>query len=230
MDKPCRHVLTGRVEPPKSCPLNYECHHCAFDQWVEDTEDLVQDANRPVCSNVSGVPVADDYYYHPGHSWIRFEHGGRLRVGMDGFAARLFGPLESIELPALGSDLTQTEVGWRIHRQARSAGVQVPVSGTVVALNPVIADHPEMPHHDPYQHGWLMLMESPHPKRGLKHLMMGKAVFDWMESETQALVDLLGEDYLSLTATGGRLAEDLVGRVAGLDWDRLVRRFLRTEP
>jgi glycine cleavage system H lipoate-binding protein len=228
MNRPCRHVLTGRVEPPKSCPLNYECHHCAFDQWVEDTEDLVQDANRPSLSNVAGFPIARDYYYHPGHSWVRFEHGGRLRVGMDGFAAHLFGPLDRIELPPLGSDLKAAEAGWQIHRETKSAGVQAPVNGTVVALNPVIGDHPEMAHHDPYQHGWLMLMEAPNPKRSLKHLMIDTQVFDWMETESRGLVDLLGEDYASLAATGGRLIEDLVGKVEGLDWDTLVHRFLHT--
>ena len=229
MDKPCRHVLTGRVQPPKSCPLNYECHHCAFDQWVEDTEEIVQSGNRPTCRTVSGVSVAEAYYYHPGHTWIRCEHGGRLRVGMDALVAHLFGALDAIELPALGSDLTRMAEAWRIHRKSRSAGVMSPVSGTVVALNPVIADHPEMPHHDPYQYGWLMLVESPHPKRSLKHLMIGKAAVDWMETETQGMMDLLGEDYAELAATGGRLVRDLVGRVTELDWDQLVRRFLHTQ-
>lgn len=228
MDRPCRHVLTGRVEPPKSCPLNYECHHCAFDQWVEDTEDLVQNDLRPACISVSGVPVAKDYYYHPGHTWVRFEHGGRLRIGMDGFASHLFGPLEEIELPSLGSDLKHTAVGWTIHRQEKSAGVQAPADGTVVAINPAIHDHPEMTHHDPYQHGWLMLVESKLPKRNLKHLMVGAEVFDWMEAEGRGLMELIGDDYVSLAATGGRLIEDLVGKVEALDWETLVRRFLHT--
>ncbi|MEJ2642285.1 MAG: glycine cleavage system protein H [Desulfosarcinaceae bacterium] len=227
MERPCRHVLTGRVASPKSCPLNYECHHCAFDQWVADTEDLVQEANRPTTTTITGVPVAQNYYYHSGHSWVRFEHGGRLRVGMDGFIAHLFGALDKIGLPALGSDLDQAEVGWRIHRHQHAADVQAPVSGTVVARNPVIIDHPDMAHHDPYQHGWLLLMEVPHPRRCLKHLMADAQVFDWMEGESRGLMELLGDDYVALAATGGRLIDDLVGKVASLDWDSLAARFLQ---
>jgi glycine cleavage system H lipoate-binding protein len=227
MERPCRHVLTGRVPPPKSCPLNYECHHCAFDQWVADTEDLVQEANRPTTTNVTGIPVAQKYYYHPGHSWVRFEHGGRLRVGMDAFIAHLFGPLEKIGLPPLGSDLGMADVGWRIHRHKHVASVQAPVSGTVVALNPVIDDHPDMAHHDPYQHGWLMLMEVPNPRRCLQHLMIDDQVFEWMEAESQGLMELLGDDYVALAATGGRLIDDLVGQIETLDWDTLEVRFLK---
>jgi glycine cleavage system H lipoate-binding protein len=227
MERPCRHVLTGRVAPPKSCPLNYECHHCAFDQWVADTEDLVQEANRPTTKTVAGVPVAQNYYYHSGHSWVRYEQGGRLRVGMDGFIAHLFGPLEEIALPALGSDLQLADAGWRIHRREHAAYVQAPVSGTVVARNPVVDDHAEIAHHDPYQHGWLLLMEVPHPRRCLKHLMADTQVFDWMETESQNLMELLGDDYAQLAATGGRLIDDLVGQIASLDWDTLVERFLK---
>ena len=45
--RPCRHVLTGRVEAPKLCTLNYECHHCTFDQLLDDMDE----------SEVPGVPV-----------------------------------------------------------------------------------------------------------------------------------------------------------------------------
>lgn len=31
----CVHVLNGRVDGPKNCMFNYECYHCAFDQWLD---------------------------------------------------------------------------------------------------------------------------------------------------------------------------------------------------
>jgi len=37
----CRLMLTGVVEAPKLCTLNYECCHCAFDQWLDDFESLL---------------------------------------------------------------------------------------------------------------------------------------------------------------------------------------------
>jgi len=32
---PCVHVLSGRVDGPKTCMFNSECYHCAFDQWLD---------------------------------------------------------------------------------------------------------------------------------------------------------------------------------------------------
>ena len=34
--RPCVHALAGRIEGPKICVLNGECHHCAFDQWLDE--------------------------------------------------------------------------------------------------------------------------------------------------------------------------------------------------
>jgi hypothetical protein len=95
---PCRHYLTGRVEAPKICTLNNECYHCAYDQLLDDI-DLYHPAHRPEIVSASGYQLARDYYYHPGHSWVRIEHGGLSRVGLDDFAASVFGVFQTLTLP-----------------------------------------------------------------------------------------------------------------------------------
>ena len=34
----CVHVENDAVKIAKTCIWNYECWHCAFDQWLEETE------------------------------------------------------------------------------------------------------------------------------------------------------------------------------------------------
>ena len=34
----CVHVENGRAIIPKICVRDYECGHCAFDQWIEEME------------------------------------------------------------------------------------------------------------------------------------------------------------------------------------------------
>jgi len=31
----CLHYLSGRTDAAKPCLLNYECFHCAYDQWLD---------------------------------------------------------------------------------------------------------------------------------------------------------------------------------------------------
>ena len=35
----CVHVKNGQAELPKTCIRDYECWHCAFDQWLELLEE-----------------------------------------------------------------------------------------------------------------------------------------------------------------------------------------------
>ena len=226
-ERPCRHSLTGRIETPKICPHNYECYHCAYDQMLDEI-DLVREPEPPTCKRVAGYRMANGYYYHMGHNWLRFEHGGRVRVGLDEFASCLFGPADHIELPQLGDKLKQHEVGWAFGRQSHRAAALSPVSGTVLAINHNVRNHPDVIPLDPYHEGWLMMLEPTAPKRNLKGLYFGLESDRWMEMEVQALLHLTGSEYEQLAATGGEPVSDLFATLPGIDWDVLTQTFLRT--
>ena len=226
--RPCRHALTGRIEAPKICTLNYECYHCSFDQML-DQADLVRDTVVPRYKLASGYKLADGYYYHMGHSWARFEHGGRVKVGFDDFVIRLFGSMQSLILPPLGATLEQSEVGWTFGRDQHKAGVLSPVTGTVLAVNHKAQEHPEITHEDPYHEGWLFIMEPDMPKKNLKGFYFGEESFKWMEMEGQKLLSLIGPEYEKLAATGGEPIRDVFANFPDIGWGVLTEKFLRTE-
>lgn len=227
-ERPCRYALTGRIDAPKICPMNYECFHCSFDQMMDDL-DFVQLSDPPKYALASGYKMADGYYYHMGHSWVRFDHGGRVRIGFDDFMVKLFGALQSLELPPLGATLKKDEVCITFRRDEYKAASLSPVTGTVLAVNQKVREHPEISHEDPFHEGWLYILEPDMPKRHLKGLYYGKESIQWMEQESQKLLNLMGPEYEKLAATGGRPIKDVFGSFPEIGWDRLVRTFLRTE-
>lgn len=228
VSRPCRHALTGRINAPKICTLSYECYHCPYDQMLDDF-DLSHTMEAPSYQIASGYRMAQGYYYHMGHSWARLEHGGRVRVGFDDFLVKVFGTIQNLALPPLGATLKQDEMGWTFGRNGHKAAVLSPVTGSVLAVNHKTREHPEITHHDPYQEGWLFILEPELPKRSLKRLFFGKEGFQWMEQESQKLLTLVGPEYEQLAATGGEAIHDVFGNFPDLGWDRLIRTFLRTE-
>jgi glycine cleavage system H lipoate-binding protein len=222
---PCRHALTGRTVPSKTCPYNYECYHCPYDQWLDEYDQMEY---KPSLSHTlaSGYRLAPGYYYHAGHSWARFEHGGRIRVGFDDFLVKLFGPLDRIELPGLGASLRQDQIGWRFSRNRKKASVHSPVSGTVLTVNYRTQDHPAIAHQDPYNEGWLFILEPDMPKRNIKKLHFGSDSIKWMEAEHKKLLGLIGPEYEQLAATGGEPIDDVYGNIPQLGWKLLVKTFL----
>lgn len=226
--RPCRHALTGRINAPKICTMNYECYHCAYDQMLDDI-DMGMLTEAPSYKLASGYRMAQGYYYHMGHSWARFEHGGRVRVGFDDFLVRLFGAIQKLGLPPLGTTLKQEEVGWTFGRNGNNAAVLAPVTGTVLALNQRAQEHPEITHHDPYRNGWLFILEPEFPKRNLRRLYFGDEGLKWMEQESQKLMGLVGPEYEHLVPTGGEPIDDFFGSFPDIGWAKLTKTFLRTE-
>jgi glycine cleavage system H lipoate-binding protein len=194
-----------------------------------DDADFFKLAVTPTYHIASGYRIAEGYYYHMGHSWALFEHGGRIRVGFDDFLVKVFGAPQRLELPPLGAKLKQDQAGLLFGRNGDHAGVLSPVNGTVLAVNHRAAADPEIAHHDPYEEGWLLVMEPDIPKRNLKRLFFGEESYNWMELENMKLMTLMGPEYEKLVATGGELVSDVYGNVPGLEWKSLVYTFLHTE-
>jgi glycine cleavage system H lipoate-binding protein len=142
---------------------------------------------------------------------------------------KLFGVLHSLELQPLGATLKKDDVGVTFRRDAHKAASLSPVTGTVLAVNHKVREHPEIPHEDPYHEGWLFILEPDMPRKNLKGLYYGKESIQWMEHESQDLLSLMGPEYDRLAATGGQPIRDVFGSFPEIGWDRLAKTFLRTE-
>ncbi len=227
-ENPCRHVLTGRIKSPKTCVMNYECYHCEFDQQL-DEEEITMTGLKPPCLKASGYQLADGYYYHMGHTWARFEHGGRVRIGFDDFLVKLFGTLSEIVFPPLGAVLKKDQAGLMFYRDDRKAAAFSPITGSVLAVNNKALENPEIVHEDPYHEGWLCILEPDRPKRNIKGLFYGKESLEWTDRESQTLLRLIEPEYQELAATGGEPVDDIYGRFPQIGWESLAQTFLRIE-
>lgn len=225
----CRHMLSGYV-PVKYCSHNFECATCEYDQLIED-EVRTMEAEDPMVELVAGFALAPGYYYHRGHTWSRVEYGGQIRVGLDDFAARLFGPAEALELPGLGAAVSLGQPEMALFRDGRRAALSSPVRGIVVAQNPKLRTRPELVNHSPYGAGWLMILQPAAMIKDLRFLMFGRQVEEWLDREAERLGDMTSrESGFRLAATGGRMVNDIFGSMPELDWNELEREFLLNPP
>jgi glycine cleavage system H lipoate-binding protein len=225
--RPCIHFLSGRIASPEECSGNYKCDHCTVHELL-DKETRVGTSERSVYKNVSGYRMVEDYYYHFGHSWVHIEDDGRIKVGVDDFTSKVLGAADAINLPPKGVFLKQGEIGCVLTRSDKKAPMQSPVSGTVCAVNDRVLKHPAVAHDEPYHDGWLFMLDSANIKPELEGLYSGKESFQWMEKESQNLLELLGPSYKQLAATGGEPIDDIFGHFPEISWDKLVKTLFRT--
>ncbi|MEW6262457.1 MAG: glycine cleavage system protein H [Thermodesulfobacteriota bacterium] len=225
-EQKCRHMLSGRVSV-KYCLNDYECVRCEYHQLILE-ENLVEPLTRSRQVIVNGFALAHHYYYHNGHTWARVEYGGRVRVGLDDFASRLFGP-EEFELPKMGQVVRQGQTEFRLRRGNQEADCLSPLEGIVVAVNPAARGEGESRVADPYDQGWLFVLEPSKLRDGLRNLLFDEESRGWLEADSSRLMSLLAEETgHQLAATGGRAVPDIYGQASELGWDRLRKEFLRS--
>lgn len=188
---------------------------------------LLKGVEKPTFTKVSGFKIADDYYHYTGHSWVQLLRDGWIRIGIDDFIAKVLGPMSFIKLPSLGELLMQGEVGWTMNRNGYQAPMKSPVSGVVFAVNDRIKEHPEIVHKDPYGEGWLFVLNPVSLAINKQGLYSDKSCFQWIENENRSLMTILGPEYERLAATGGEPISDIFGQFPEINWEKLVKVFLR---
>lgn len=98
-----------------------------------------------------------DFKYHPTHTWLSIDADGVYTVGITAHAQEQLGDVVYVQAPEIGSTVKQGEACGVIESVKTAADIHAPASGVVVAINPALADAPEMVNTDPYV-AWLFRM------------------------------------------------------------------------
>jgi len=104
----------------------------------------------------------DDCRYADSHEYVRAE-GELMRLGITAFAVDQLGDIVFVELPEVGSALTQGSSFGSVESVKAVEEVIAPISGTVEARNEAVLASPEELQNDPYGEGWLLLVRPSDP-------------------------------------------------------------------
>ncbi|MFC6824574.1 glycine cleavage system protein GcvH [Halopelagius fulvigenes] len=102
--------------------------------------------------------VPEDRKYLESHEYATTD-GDTATVGITDFAQDELGDVVYVELPDEGDDVAQGEEFGVVESIKAVSDLYAPVSGTVVAVNDDLFDHPEYVNDDPYGDGWMLKVE-----------------------------------------------------------------------
>lgn len=228
VERTCRHALTGRAGH-RTCPMNYNCEHCGFDQLLEDNLSMLGRPAPVRVKNIKGFLLAEDHCFHTGHTWARLDDGGFIRIGMDDFVFKMLGGPDAFDLPLMGQELNRDRPGWGIRRGSNLADILSPVNGVITQVNPNVTSRPDLPETSPYEDGWLFCVHHSDLKEAMKPLMRGSDTSAWLDGDISALETMIEETAGPLSADGGFLVRDIYGAMPALGWNNLTRKFLTSK-
>jgi len=115
----------------------------------------------------------DDLKYTKEHEWCRIQ-GNRAVVGITDHAQDQLGDIVYVELPEVGDAVKKGESFGVVESTKAVSELFSPVTGKVVEVNDPLSDAPETINEDPYEEGWMIVIEPADPKE-LEALMDAKA-------------------------------------------------------
>jgi glycine cleavage system H protein len=125
----------------------------------------------------------DDLQYTRDHEWARVQ-GNRVTVGITDFAQDQLGDVVYVELPEVGDVMKKGEAFGVVESTKAVSDLFAPVSGKVVEVNGPLADAPETVNEDPYEEGWMIVVEITDP-RELPELMDAPTYRKFVEDEQE---------------------------------------------
>jgi len=95
--------------------------------------------------------------YTKDHEWIKID-GDTATVGITEFAQRELGDIVYVDINTVGKQLSANEIFGTVEAVKTVSDLYLPVSGSILEVNPDLESNPESINQDPYGTGWMIKM------------------------------------------------------------------------
>lgn len=100
--------------------------------------------------------------YTKDHEWVLLE-GDTAKIGITDFAQRELGDIVFVDINTIGKSLQGEEIFGTVEAVKTVSDLFLPVSGTVLEINPQLESNPELVNSDPYGEGWMVKVQVSNP-------------------------------------------------------------------
>jgi len=112
----------------------------------------------PGSGSVRQMNVPEELRYSSDHEWIRIEDG-KVRVGITDYAQDALGDVVFVQVPEVGAAVAAGDSFGEVESTKSVSEIYAPVAGTIVEINADLEASPELVNSDPYQGGWIAVIE-----------------------------------------------------------------------
>ncbi len=96
--------------------------------------------------------------YTKDHEWVSIK-GDIATVGITDFAQHELGDIVYVEIETKGKALASEAVFGTVEAVKTVSDLFLPISGTIIEINPILESEPEKVNNDPYGEGWMIKMK-----------------------------------------------------------------------
>jgi len=205
-------------------------------------QDKIQKQLKPKV-HITHLPASDDFtkgeFSIPGgvfiaknHTWVSMNQAGIAKVGIDDFANKLVGKIDSIELPNLGMNIKIGQPLFTIKQPNRTISFKSPVSGNVSQINTVLEQNLAVLNITPYERNWVCALDAENIDIEIKDLKIGRSAVTFYQDDIEQF-NVLMKDLIKTEKKEGEYVEEsllYVGQLEKLNdmnWEKIVSEFFK---
>ena len=100
----------------------------------------------------------EELKYTEEHEWIRLD-GDIATIGITDFAQSELGDIVFVEVETVDESLAANDIFGTVEAVKTVSDLYLPISGTILELNEMLADQPELINNDSFGDGWIIKLK-----------------------------------------------------------------------
>lgn len=185
-----------------------------------------------IAANAPEFQIPGGVFISEGHCWANIAEDGTAKVGMDDFAKKIVGKIDSVGLPNLGMAVKKGQSLFTVNQGQRSISFKSPVSGKVKEVNKFINDELDSLDASPYDINWICEIDTDELDTEIPNLKIGKAAVLLYEEDIQRLQELKNKTRTGKESQLSPNGAIFVGEMEKLDdinWRRFAGEFFEKQ-
>ena len=163
-----------------------------------------------------------------GHCWANISEEGTVKVGIDDFAKKIIGKIDTIGLPNLGMILKKGQALFTIQQGQRSISFKSPVSGKVKEINKFVNEELEGLNITTYDLNWICEIDAEELDSELTKMKIGKAAVSFYQDDIERLQALKKKTKTakeSVLEPEGAIFSGEMEKLDDVSWKRFAEEF-----
>ncbi len=206
-------------------------------------QDKIQKQLKPKV-HITHLPTAHDFikgeFSIPGgvfiaknHTWFSINQEGITKIGIDDFAKKLIGKIDSIELPNLGMNIISGQPLFTVKQVGRSVTFNSPITGKVSQVNTVLLRNLVALEITPYERNWICALDTDKIDDEIKSMCIGKSAVALFQNDIEKCKIFLKDLLKSEKREGEYIEEDQIyigqlEELSDVNWQKVVAEFFKS--
>jgi glycine cleavage system H protein len=168
------------------------------------------------------------------HTWTHLEKSGVAKVGLDDLLLHITGEVKIKNQKQPGENVRKGDLLAELEHKGKLLKIYSPISGEIVAANPLLSDQPEILNEDPYNKGWMYKLKPMSWIPDTNSYYLAEDANSWAISELERFKDFVATSvskYSPMPANvilqdGGELIDQPLAELPEEVWEDFQDDFL----